>query len=297
MQPYTVDHQGTTFTVHTEAVDALGEVPTWRSDEGALYWIDVRKPCLYRLDLVTRELRSWAMPQTVGTYVFQRDGRLLVGLQTGMGLFNLETGETTMLSDTYADQPDMRFNDGHCDRQGRLWIGTMDNLKRAPAGVLFRVDDRGLVQVADQVLVPNSLSFSPDGTVMYFSDAREPAIWAFDLDPATGEVGNRRLFARMQSGGMPDGATVDAEGYVWSTQYGAGRIDVFAPDGTLARVVPVPAVQPTCVAFGGEDMRTLFITTGRQHMSADALKADPLAGALLSMQTEVPGLEETPYAF
>ena len=96
---------------------------------------------------------------------------------------------------------------------------------------------------------------------------------------------------------MPDGATVDSAGYLWSTQYGAGRVDVFAPDGTLAQAIAVPATQPTCVAFGGPEMKTLIITTGRQHMSAEALAADPYAGALLTMETDVPGLVETPFAF
>ncbi|KMK65108.1 SMP-30/gluconolactonase/LRE family protein [Puniceibacterium sp. IMCC21224] len=294
---FTVVHESFKYTVHTASVDALGEVPTWRPEEQALYWIDVRRPCLYRRDWATGAQRQWIMPETIGTYVFRDDGNVLVGLQSGIGVFDLNSGTLRMVAAPYADLPDMRFNDGHCDRQGRLWIGTMDNLKRGADGVLFRLDDRGLVQMADQVVVPNSLCFSPDGTVMYFSDGRDPTIWAFTLDPETGDISDRRVFAEMQSGGAPDGATVDCQGCLWSTQYGASRIDVFAPDGSLKRVIPVPAVQPTCVAFGGAEMQTLIVTTGRQNMSDSALAADTLAGAVLSLEVDVAGLEETPFRF
>jgi sugar lactone lactonase YvrE len=148
----------------------------------------------------------------------------------------------------------------------------------------------------DLVAVPNSLCWSPDGRTMYFADGREPVIWAFDFDTQEGRISGRREFARMRREGVPDGATVDGDGHVWSAQYGAGVINRFAPDGTLVAEFAVPLTQPTCVTFGGPDYATLFITTARQRLAPEVLAKEPLAGALLSMQPGVRGLPEPRFA-
>jgi sugar lactone lactonase YvrE len=291
----TVDFGGQCFTVHSAADDQLGECPTWRENDGALYWIDVRKPCLHRLIPETGARRSWAMPEMVGSFVFRRDGRILLALETGLGVLDTETDQVDWALRLHAADGDLRFNDGCCDRQGRFWVGSMDNFKRGAVGHLYRYDERGLVKMADDVVVPNSLCFSPDGRTMYFSDEREPVIWAFDL-AKDGTLSNRREFARMASGGAPDGATVDAEGYLWSAQYGAARIDRFSPDGTLDKSVLLPVTQPTSIAFGGMGMRQLFITTARQKLDADTLATQPLAGSVLSLDVGVAGIAETSFA-
>jgi L-arabinonolactonase len=169
----------------------------------------------------------------------------------------------------------------------------MNDITRAPVGVLYRFDGDGLTQVLDNVAVPNSLCWSPDGRTMYFSDGREPVIHSFSYDTARGLPSQRREFARLPDGsGIPDGAAIDAEGFLWSAIYGGGAINRYAPDGRPDFVLPLPVSQPTSCTFGGPGFDTLFITTARQRLSDDELAAQPLAGALLAVQVGVRGLPE-----
>src|SRR5690606_6175050 len=220
----------------------------------------------------------------VGCFSLREKGGAIVGLREGVAAFDFTSGAFEMIQAPHAGQPDMRFNDGRCDPQGPFGAGTMNDVTRQPVGYLYRIDDRGVSVMLDLVAVPNSLCWSPDGRVMYFSDGREPVIWAFDMDPATGDICNRRAFARLIGEGVPDGATVDSEGFVWSAQYGGAVVNRFAPDGTLVRSIPVPVTQPTCVTFGGPDYATLFITTARQRLSPEVLEKEPLAGAVLAFE-------------
>lgn len=287
---------GPAIAVLTEPTDILGECPTWAEEEQALYWIDVRGKAIRRRDHATGETRSWPTPDLIGCFSLRGRGGAVVGLREGVATFDFSSGAFEMIHAPHAGQPDMRFNDGRCDRQGRFWAGTMNDVTRQPVGYLYRIDERGASVVLDMVAVPNSLCWSPDGTVMYFADGREPVIWAFDLDTETGGISNRREFARIKGEGVPDGATVDVEGFVWSAQYGGAVVNRFAPDGTLVRSIPVPVTQPTCVTFGGPDHSTLFITTARQRLAPEVLAKEPLAGTVLAIEPGVRGLPEPRFA-
>lgn len=282
--------------VLTKSDDLLGECPNWAKDEQALYWIDVRGKTIRRRDHQTGEIRSWATPDLIGCLALRQQGGAIVGLRQGVATFDFDAGVFEMLLTLPPGQPDMRFNDGHCDRQGRFWAGTMDDSTRQPVGHLYRFDSRGAMRMLERVAVPNSLCWSPDGAVMYFADGLEPIIWAFDFDIRTGEMSNRRIFAHTGDIGIPDGATVDADGCLWSAQYGAARINRFSPDGALIQAIPVPVTQPTCVAFGGPDYATLFITTARQRLSPEVLANEPLAGSVLAINPGVRGLPEPRFA-
>ena len=278
----------------TGATDILGESPVWSAAENALYWIDVRGRTLLRRGATDGAVRRWQMPELIGCFALTDSGRVLVGLERILGLFDLATGELEPLASPHRAGDRMRFNDGHCDRQGRFWVGSMNDATRAPVGWLYRLDGNGLTNVLDQVAVPNSLCWSPDGTTMYFADGIEPVIYAWDFDVRTGEIANRREFARVSTG-IPDGATVDATGCLWSAIYGGSSVLRFAPDGTLRSEIPMPVTQPTCVAFGGSTLSTLYITSARQRLSDDALAAEPMAGAVFAIETEVAGLPEAPF--
>ena len=189
-------------------------------------------------------------------------------------------------------RPGHRFNDGRCDRAGRFWVGTMHNETRAPEGVLYRLADRELVPEIAGVRIPNSLAWSPDGAVMYFADSLDHAIYAYDFDPASGALGERRVFARTDPPGFPDGSAVDADGHLWNAEFNSGRLVRYAPDGTVSRVVDLPVDRPTCCTFGGPDLEILFVTTTSQNMTPEQRAADPLAGALLALDAGVRGLPE-----
>lgn len=276
--------------------DTLGEGPVWCSEEQALYWVDIRAPAVRRWRASSGEVTTWPMPETVGSLALC-DGGILVALRSALSVFNPTTGAFTRVAMPHDDGADMRFNDGKCDRQGRFWVGTMPDGARAPRGRLYRQDAKGgMTAVLDGISVPNSLCWSPDGRTMYFADSHVHTIWAFPYDPETGEIGERRVFARAQPPEVPDGATVDAQGYVWSTRYGGGRIVRHAPDGSIDRIVELPAKQVTSCAFGGSDLGTLFITTASQRMTEAQRAAEPLAGSLFAVETSVRGLLEPRYA-
>lgn len=278
----------------TEAEDILGESPVWKAEEKALYWIDVRRRVLIRRDATSGNLRRWSMPELVGCFALTDGPEILIGMERALGLFDPASETFAPLAAPHAEGDHMRFNDGHCDRQGRFWVGSMNDATRSPTGRLYRLDHHGLTPILDGVAVPNSLCWSPEGTTMYFADGIEPVIYAWDFDVRTGEIGNRREFVRIAKG-IPDGATVDSTGCIWCAIYGGNAVRRFTPEGRLDREICMPVTQPTCVAFGGEHRTTLFITSARQRLSAEALAAEPQAGALFQLEIDVTGLPETPF--
>lgn len=275
----------------TQTIDILGECPLWSGAEQALYWIDIRRPGIQRWHPATDALRYWPMPDLVGSIALCSGKRLLVASRS---LFYLDTrtGELTRHARQRDENPALRFNDGKCDRQGRFWVGTMNDSTREPVGELFRVDEHGARSVGTGIRVPNGTCFSPDGSTMYFADSDLQTIFAYALDTQTGEVSERREFAKTTLPAVPDGATVDEEGYIWVAEYGGGCIKRYAPDGSIERVLEMPVQNPTSCTFGGPDLDTLYITTASQRLSPDELAKQPLAGALLALRPGVRGLPE-----
>jgi L-arabinonolactonase len=276
-------------------VDLLGESPVWSEREQALYWIDIRGRLVRRLDVESGELDSWPMPELVGSLALRADGNILVALASQIALFRPARGSLEAIAAPYKGEDGMRFNDGRCDREGRFWVGSMHDIDRRPTGTLYRLDARGCVPMLGGIAVPNSLAWSPDGRTMYFSDGVEPVISSFPFS-ADGELGPRREFARLDAG-LPDGATIDAEGFLWSAHYGGSRITRYRPDGSIDRVVEMPVSQPTCLAFGGPELATLYITSAAQKLSADERAGQPLAGALMALESGVRGLPEPLFGF
>jgi len=276
--------------------DILGEGPVWCPVAQALWWVDIKAPAVRRWTQATDTVDSWPMPDSVGSLAVAADGRVLVALRDRMGLFDPRTGGVAPLTAFDHGGEGIRANDGKCDRQGRFWIGTMDEGRRAQRGRLYRLDRTALTAMLDGLDVPNSLCWSPDGRTMYFADSAQRTIWAFPFDPAAGTLGERRVFVRTGDDEAPDGATVDAEGYVWSARYGGGRVVRHAPDGRIDRMQPVPASQVTSCAFGGPDLATLFITTATQRLSPEQLAGQPRAGGLFAVEVGALGLAEPRFA-
>jgi sugar lactone lactonase YvrE len=276
--------------------DILGEGPVWDVKEQALYWVDIRRPAVQRLDWRTRRVQSWPMPEMVGSLAVRESGGLLLALKSALCFFDPTSGALQRVSAPEADWPDMRFNDGKCDRQGRFWAGTMNDVTREPQGTLYRLDAaHGCSPMQTGIRIPNSLCWSPDGRVMYFSDSLLRTIFAYPFESASGELGERREFAVVEPPAIPDGATVDAQGFVWCAHYDGWRIVRFAPDGRIDRVVDLPVQRPTSVQFGGPGLDILFVTTATQKLTPHERAAQPLAGALLALDAGVKGLPEARY--
>ena len=277
--------------------DILGECPLWNEDEQALYWIDIRLPAIRRLAYASGRINTWPMPDLIGSIAFATDGRMVVAMADSISFFDPSKESLERIAELPVRIPGHRFNDGRCDRQGRLWVGTMHNLTRAPEGVLYRLDGRGeLMETLSGICIPNSLAWSPDGRTMYFADSLLYTIFAYDFDPVLGRMGEKRVFATTQAPGFPDGSTVDAEGFLWNAQFNAARIVRYASDGRIDRIIDLPVQRPTCCAFGGPTLETLYVTTASQNMSPEALQAEPLAGALLALDVGVRGLPEPRFA-
>lgn len=284
----------TTIDVVVHATNALGECPLWDDREQALYWVDGRAPALYRWK-VGEEPRAWPLPEIIGSFAFRKSGGMLVGLQTGVFTLDLETSALAPFAAPEPDKPDNRFNDGRCDRRGRFWTGTMSTVAREPVGTLYRFTDDGKWEAAlNEIIVPNSLSWSPDDKTMYFADTYRQRIWTFDYDIEAGAIGNRTLFSDISAGkGRPDGSAIDADGCLWNCEYAGARVVRYAPSGAIDRVIAMPVDNPTCCAFGGADLRTLFITSARQRLTPEELARQPLAGSVFAIDVGVSGLPES----
>ena len=274
----------------------LGESPVWSPDEAALYWVDINNPTVHRLDPATGERRHWLIETETGSIGLAGSGRLVAGLRTGLHFLDLETGKIEKICDPEGEGRfnENRMNDGKVDRAGRFWVGTMNDPGHEPRGTLWRIDADGNAEPAmREIRIPNALCWSPDSSTMYFTDSYSHEIWAFDFDLKEGAFENKRIFAAVpEDEGVPDGATVDAEGFVWCAHMFGGKVSRFAPDGGVERTIELPVPQVTSCAFGGPDLATLYITTASLRMDRAALAEQPLAGALFATDPGVRGLPE-----
>lgn len=277
----------------------LAEGPVWCTREHTLYWVDIRKPAVHRYDPAKRDVTTWAMPSLVGSLAIRDKGGVLLALQGRLAVLDPGSSKVEPLVSVEPDLPDNRCNDGKCDRLGRFWIGTMNNLKRGNAsGALYRFDVKHrLSRMIDGVEIPNSLAWSPDARTMYFADTFRRQIYAYDFDVESGELGSRRIFAEFaEGGGSPDGSTVDADGFLWTAIYRGAALHRYAPDGRLDRAVPLPMSQPTSCAFGGDALDVLYVTSASQNMAPETLAREPYAGAIIAIDVRARGIAEPRFA-
>jgi len=278
----------------------LGESPLWDEREHVLYWVDIDRGEIHRFDPATQENKTFPLGGKVTSIARRAAGGLVATLRKNFATFDPATGHADILDAVEADQPENRFNDGKCDRQGRYWAGTMNEVRigAAEAG-LYRYEGPGRCEkMISGVTISNGTGWSPDGRTMYYTDTLRHAVFAYDFDPATGDIANRRTFYEVEpaADGLPDGLTVDAEGHVWSALVNYGRILRLDPDGKLEHAVTFPATRGTCCTFGGADYGDLYITTARECLTPAQIAAQPIAGSLFRCRPGVTGLPETPFA-
>jgi sugar lactone lactonase YvrE len=277
----------------------LGESPLWHPQEQVLYWCDIPGHALNRFDPKTGAHSHWPFETDVACCAPLMEGGLLLALRSGLVRFDPASGRRRSLVDAPYDTATERFNDGKADAQGRLWVGTIHDL-REPKAALYRYAGGQLERMAGDITVSNGLAWSPDARTLYWADTKAHAIYAFDFERAGGAITNRRTFAQFAVktadqdlrtyGGRPDGAAMDAEGHYWCAMFEGARLLRIAPDGRIVREVPLPVRCPTMPCFGGADLKTLYITTAREKRPAEELAREPLAGCVLQMRVDVPGL-------
>lgn len=279
------------------AENLLGECPLWCERTRRVYWVDGRAPAFHVLDTATGAHTAHALPETTGSICLTEEGSLLVAMVSGVYRLSSDGKVGARVAVAEPNHPANRFNDGRCDRAGRFFTGTMNDKERIPTGVLWRLGPGGdFNAVADDIIVPNSLAFSPDNRRMYLADTYRHVIHVFDYDMDSGHLANRRLFAdRVGQTGRPDGSAIDADGCLWNAEYAGSRVVRYTPDGKVDRVIDMPVTQPSCCAFGGARFDELYITSARQRLSPEQLATQPLAGALFVVRPGVQGLPEGRY--
>ncbi len=281
--------------------NGLGECVLWDDEAGQLLWTDIPGHRLYTHDPSTGTTEYVEFDEDLCSFGFIAGRRDLVcAFQSGIANVARD-GRVGNWRYRLPEADRVRLNDGRVDRQGRFWVGSMmanegNRTTNGVSGELFCLDAAGDVRGHLRgIRISNSICWSPEGDVMYFGDSPRRQIYAFDFDAESGTLSNRRVFAHTPLGTVPDGSTVDAEGFLWNAEWGNGRVVRYAPDGTVDSVVQLPVSHLTCVAFGGPDLSTLYVTTARYGLSEDALLAEAQAGDVFAFSTSVRGLPEVRY--
>lgn len=286
----------TTAQLFIECKCSLGEGIFWHPGRRELFWFDINAGALYRADAAGDIQRKITFGQPVSAAALIDDKTLLVAGADALLKVGIEDGTISPLIPFEADNPITRSNDARVSPQGAWWVSTMGRNEETGAGALYRFVSGELTPILTEVSIPNAICFAPDGRRAYFTDTPTRKIKTVALDPETAlPIGEWEVFVDLSGQkGAPDGAVTDAEGFVWSAEYGGGRVVRYAPDGSVDRVVSVPAQNVTCPTFGGDDLKTLYVTTARQNLSEEDLRSQPLAGSVFAIDLDVAGRPEVP---
>ena len=275
----------------------IGESPTWAADEQALYWIDVKKPALYRFDARAGKLRTWPMPSDIGAFaLLPQNAGAVVALRDGVHRLDFASGSLTRLAAPPFDPKLFRFNEGTCDWAGRFWIGVMfDPLRQRAAPEKaplhsFRLES-GMRSERDVAELHNGMAWSPDERLFYLSHSFKGEIYAYTFDSESGRLGPQHLFAAVaKADGLPDGAAVDNEGGYWCALHGGGKLRRYKPTGEFDRDIALPVSQPTMCAFAGKNLDDFYVTSASDGLDEQQRRNEPLAGALLRLRPGIRGI-------
>lgn len=272
----------------------LGEGPIWHPGRQQLFFFDINEQTLFAVTAAGDIVDSWLFNETVAAAAVVDDHTLVLATDTGLKEFDLNTGGMNRINEIEADNPLTRTNDSRVHPSGAFWIGTMTRAEEEPGGAVYHYRAGVLTTIKSGVKIPNATCFSPDGRIAYWCDTPTKKIMQVATDSATGlPVGEWTLFADVSEGrGYPDGAVVDSQGYLWNAKWGGSCVVRHAPDGSIDRIVEVPVSQVTCPAFGGPDLKTMFITTAAKNLSAEQLAAERHAGSLFAIELDVAGQPE-----
>ena len=269
----------------------LGEGPLWSPSEGFLWWVDIKRAKLHRYNPKTGNTRRYDLPIHASALALSDGGLIMTG-DREVGRYDTATESYEKIADI--NEPEgYRTNDAGIAPDGSLWFGTMNENGDIPEGQYYKLTPELSIERIGlpEVMVTNTMEFSPAGATFFTCDSAEQMILAFDHDLQTGALSNRRVFAStLEAGCYPDGSALDADGYLWSAQWAGARLVRYAPDGTIADVIKLPISRPTSCAFGGENLQTLYITSARDVLSDAALDRQPMAGSLFALDVETPGL-------
>jgi len=290
------DHRPETeLVLNTQS--SLGEGAIWNHKTEKLYWVDITGKIFHIFHPETGIHKEFLTGQMIGTIVPTDSGAAVAALKNGIYLIDIQTGSKKLLADPEPDLSGNRFNDGKCDPAGRLWAGTMSLTGKSGKGALYRIDGKGTaIKMIDRVSVSNGIVWSNDHTRMYYIDTPTQKVVRYDYDPSTGEIRNPQVVVEIPvESGSPDGMTIDNKGNLWIALWGGYAVTCWNPEtGKLIQKIDVPAKNVSSCAFGGPDLKTLYITTARQDLSKQELDQYPLSGGLFKVR---PGATGIPASF
>lgn len=273
----------------------LAECPLWSTREQVLWCVDILAPAIHRFDPASGELHTFPQQEEVGCIGLRQQGGLIAALRSGVWLLDEQGKPQRKLADNPGMAAKSRFNDGRVDPWGNFWCGSLWEPQDKNGGLLCRVTpDGALTVMAQDVKISNGLAFAPDRQWMYHSDTPNEVLYRYPLNEFTGEPGARQVFRQFDAkGGLPDGAAVDSEGYYWSALFDGGRVVRIDPlTAEIVDEISLPVRWPTMVAFGGADLQTLYITSSREHRTAEELARYPQSGDIFAVDVSVAGMAE-----
>ncbi|MEZ5076769.1 MAG: SMP-30/gluconolactonase/LRE family protein [Solirubrobacterales bacterium] len=280
-----------------ECANELGEGPVWDAARELLIWVDIFAGTVESLDRDGRHDRRRYEGQ-VAAIAPRRGGGAVIAVERRLLAIDDDGTLLGELAAVEEDLPDNRFNDCRCDPQGRLWAGTLSRIRNEGDGCLYMFDgERPPRPMVTGTTISNGIGWDPGGGWMYFVDSLTQRLDAYEFDPADGSLGERRTVAEIDpERGLPDGLAVDAEGGVWLAMFGGGTVDRFSPEGEVEAVIELPVANPTCPAFGGPSLETLYVTSSIHREPPEYFDPSPLGGALFACEPGVAGAPVPPFA-
>lgn len=273
----------------------LGEGPVWHGDQGALYWVDIRGKSVERYAPASQQWCSVRFQTGVTALGVRATSGFIVAAENGFAIWDGESAALDVIADPERDRQGTRFNDGAVGPGGEYWAGTMYEgpaVAETPDGRLYRLDmERRVEEVERGLTISNGIGWNPEADTMYLTDTLPGIIYAYDYEPDTGRIANRRILVQVPEGeGLPDGLTVDRDGCIWSARWGGSKVVKYSPNGELLEDLNLPVPHPTSCAFGGEDLDQLYITSAWMALDDDQRAEYPLAGDLFCADVGVRGL-------
>jgi sugar lactone lactonase YvrE len=283
-----------------EVRNVIGEGPVWHSQEGALYWVNfIGQFQILRLAPQTRRLDVFETGMPVMALGIRKAGGFIAATANGMAKWDTQRKTFEPFCDPLAGRPGIRFNDAATDSRGRFWVGTLNDANpKGPDGELYCLQGDDACRLMDKnITVANGIGWSPDRRTMYFTDSFRYAIYAYDYSAEAGTIANRRTFVQTSpDGGIPDGLTVDTEGFVWSACCGGWRVVRYTPEGKVDRECRLPVANPTSCAFGGKRLDELYITSASLGLSEEEKRQHPKSGDLFCLRAGITGMDEPRFA-
>lgn len=277
-----------THAVRSQCV--LGESPIWDPRCGAFIWVDIRRPAIHSWALASGTRRTvHGRSLTGGVVAARQDDAYAVATSDGICRFSFSRGFEQPFANPIRNEPDHRYNEMKCDPAGNIWVGTMQNNGDSPTGRLIKLDRDGKdATLLDRIRIPNALCWSGGGSFLTFCDSQQGDIRSWQYDGR--QLVEGRVLARADCfAGLPDGIAADTDGGLWNARFGAGAVVRIARDGNIDTIIAVPTTQVTSCAFGGHDLRTLFITTSRRKLTDADLRRQPMAGDCFTVRVPFVG--------